>query len=90
MSTQKIKQIIEEIEELRIEATHKSALRIYNLLENNKKLFEDVIDKNNFKFLLSDFEEVSYKNPSDFNTPRAIEQFNKLCENLLFHCSRIV
>lgn len=90
MSTQKTKQIIEEIKELRIEASHKSALRIYNLLENNKKLFLEVIDKNNFEFLLSDFQEVSYKNPSDFNTLRSLEQFNKLCENLLFHCSRIV
>ncbi|MES2678751.1 MAG: hypothetical protein V4635_02650 [Bacteroidota bacterium] len=87
---QKIKQIIDEIRQLKAEPTHRSALRIYSLMENNKKLFVEVIDISDFNYLLSGFENISYKSPSEITTARGVEEYNKLCENLLFHCNRVV
>jgi len=87
---QNLKQIIDEIKDLKKDATHKSALRIFNLLGNNKKLFIKIIDQHNFEFILKDFEKIAYKNPTAISDARGLEEFNKLCENLLFHCNRLV
>jgi hypothetical protein len=87
---QKIKQIIEEIRQLKTEPTHRSAMRISSLMENNKKLFEAVIDPSDFNYLLSGFESMSFKSPAEISTARGVEEYNKFCENLLFHCNRVV
>ncbi|HOZ86438.1 MAG TPA: hypothetical protein PL029_01710 [Bacteroidia bacterium] len=87
---QKIIQIIDEIRQLKAEPTHRSAMRICSLMENNKKLFVEVIDPSDFNYLFSGFENLSFKNHSEISTARGVEEYNKFCENLLFHCNRIV
>jgi len=86
----KINQIIDEIRTLKTEPSHKSALRISNLLENNKKEFLAVVEAQDFRYLLLGFENLSYKNPQEFKFGECINEYNQLCENFLFHCTRLL
>jgi hypothetical protein len=86
----KIEQLIVELKDLRKETNHKSALQIYNILENNKKLFLDKMDAPDYNFMLSNFEGLSYANPKDYNTPGFIRDYEKYFESLLFHMNKIV
>ena len=90
MATQRIKQIIDEIRELSKEPTHKSAHRIHSLMENNKKGLIEIMDENDVNYLLSGFENVSHKNPSEFKSQSGVDEYNKLCGNFLFHCNRVI
>ncbi len=86
----KINQIIDEIRTLKTDPSHKSALRISNLLENNKKEFLAVVEAPDFRYLLLGFENLSYKNPQEFKFGECINEYNQLCENFLFHCTRLL
>jgi len=86
----RIKQIIDEIAQLKNESTHRSALRIFSLMENNKKLFLEFMDVSDFNYLLSGFEKLSEKKPNDLSSPAGHEEYQRFCANLLFHCSRLV
>jgi len=90
MATQRIIQVIDEIRELTTEPTHRSALRIHSLMENNKKGFIEIMDLNDFNFLLTGFENLSYKNPSEFKSQSGVDEYDKFCGNFLFHCNRVV
>ncbi|MEI8136666.1 MAG: hypothetical protein WCH21_04985 [Bacteroidota bacterium] len=86
----KIEQLIEEIKDLKKETNHKSALQIYRLMDNNKKLFLENIDSADYNFMLSNFESLSYGNPKDYNTSGFIRDYEKYFESLLFHLNKIV
>ena len=87
---QQVKQVIDEIRDLKKEPSHKSSLRIFSLMENNKKQFSEIMDPVDYLYLLSGFENVSSKSPGEFKFDRCIEEYNQLCENFLFHCNRVV
>lgn len=86
----RVEQIIDEIKELRNETNHRSALRIYNLLENNKKLFLEKMEPDNFKYLANSFEDLSEVATKEYNTPGFKRDYTKNFEGLLFHLNRIV
>jgi hypothetical protein len=87
---QKIHQLIEEIKDLRTDVSHRSALRVFSLLENNQKLFLEKMDPMDFNFLLKSFEEISNSRSVDYGTPRYKSDYQKNFELLLFHFSKII
>lgn len=85
-----INDIILEIKNYKNNSIHKSALDIYNLLENNKHVFINKIDPDNFKHLLTSFENLTYSNPKEYNTSGYKREFQTQYDLLLFYLDRIV
>ena len=85
----RLEQVIDEIKELRNETTHKSALRVYNMLEGNRKLFLERMEPDNFKYHLKSFEDLSEVSAKEYNTPGFKRDYNKSFEGLLFHLNRL-
>jgi hypothetical protein len=86
----RVEQIIEEIGELRNETNHRAALRIYNLLAYNRKLFLERMDPENFNYLTKGFEEISNSSLTAYNSESFKREYSKIFESLLFHLNRIV
>lgn len=85
-----INDIILEIKNYKNNSIHKSSLDIYNLLENNKHVFKDKIDPDNFKHLLTSFENLTYASPKEYTTPGYKREFQTQYDLLLFYLDRIV
>jgi len=86
----KIQQLIEEIKGLKMEANHKSALRVHTLLENNQKLFLEKMDPTDFNYLLRSFNDIVNSNARDYYTDRYKSAYTKQFELLLFHLDKII
>lgn len=86
----RLEQIIQEISELRQDRSHRAALRIYNLLENNKKLFLEKIEADYFNYILKNFESVSQASPLEFKNDTFLREYQTYCDSLMFHLNRIV
>ena len=85
-----INDIILEIKNYKNNSIHKSSLDIYNLLENNKHVFIDKIDADNFNHLLTSFEKLSFENPKEYNASGYKREFQTQYDLLLFYLDRIV
>lgn len=86
----RVRQIIEEIRELEKEQTHRSSMRIYTLLENNRKLFLEKIDADDFKYLLSAFKSLTEKTPAEYGSSAYRNEFQKNFQLLAFHLGRVI
>ncbi len=86
----RIEQLINEIFEMKGDVSHKCALRIYNLLENNKKLFGEKMEADNLALLLKNFEAISYGNPTEYNSSGYQRDFEKNYESLSFYLNKII
>lgn len=86
----RIDQLINEIKELRKESNHRSVLRIYNLLENNKKLFLEKMDAGTFNLILGNFENLSQVASKEYNTTGYVRSYENYFESLLFYLNRII
>lgn len=87
---QKVQQLIEEIKELKNDVSHRAALRVFSLLENNRKLFLEKMDAADFNYLLKCFEEISNSNTKDYGTAAYKNEYLKQFELLLFHMDKII
>lgn len=85
-----INDIILEIKNYKNNSIHKTSLDIYNLLENNKNVFIDKMDRDNFNHLLTSFENLSYANPKEYNTSGYKREYQTQYDLLLFYLDRIV
>ena len=86
----RIQQLIEEISEYRNETNHRAALRIYNLLENNKKLFLTTIEPEVFKLFVKNFEELASTNLVDQKSSSFKRDYSRSFESLYFHLQKIL
>ncbi len=87
---ERIKQLIEEIRELGSDRTHRSALRIYNLLENNRKLFLEKLDQKDLDLVIATFNTIANKSPVEYNTTAYKDDFERSYQTLLFYLNRII
>jgi len=85
----RVDQLISEIKELRQQATYKSALRVFQLLDNNKNLFLEKIESDTFRFFLTGFSELSEASAATSQSPSFKREYDKLFETLLFHLNRV-
>ena len=85
-----INDVIGEIKNYKGVSTHKAAFGIYRLLDGNKHLFLQKMNADNFNHLHSNFENLTYGNPKEYNTPSYEREYNTLYDLLLFYLDRIV
>jgi len=83
-------QIIHEINELKTQPTHRSCLTIFNLLENNKTLFLQKMEADNFNHVYNAFERLSQSLPRDYNTQEYRSDYDKTHGLLMFYLDRII
>ncbi|MCW3078353.1 MAG: hypothetical protein JWO32_2962 [Bacteroidetes bacterium] len=81
--------IIEEIKDLKNDPTHRSALRIFNLLDNNKEKFLTRFEADFFKNVHSGFEGLAYASPANSGSSDFKNQYNKLFEMFLYRINRL-
>lgn len=86
----KLPEIIDEINHLQSPSKHKAALDIFNLLENNRRLFLEKLDHSDFNSLLSDFEALAYAHPKDYGSASYGSDFERLKGSLLYHLNKIL
>lgn len=84
-----IDDVIGEIKNYKGVSTHKAAMDIFKLLEGNKDLFLAKMNPDNFNYLLSNFENMSYGNPKDYHTPGYAREYKTLYDLMLFYLDRI-
>lgn len=82
--------MILEIKNYKNSSVHKSALDIFRLLETNRALFVGKMDSDNFKHLLSGFENLSYANPKEYSTTSYQREFQTQYDLLVFYIDKIV
>lgn len=87
---QRIHQLVGEIKDLRNEANHRSALRICNLLENNRRLFLEKMEADDFSHLLRLFQEIADSPARDFGTEQYKDRYVRSFGLLLFHLDKIL
>jgi hypothetical protein len=82
--------ILDEINDLRAEPTHRSALRIYNLLEHNKDFFVKNFDGDFYKLIYQNFEELANYRPTDAASTEFKEEYNKFYQMLSYRIDKLI
>ncbi|MBA3663617.1 MAG: hypothetical protein H0W61_05350 [Bacteroidetes bacterium] len=81
--------ILEEIKDLKNDVTHRSALRIFNLLDNNRDKLLTRFEPDFFKNLHSGFESLAYGSPANSGSADFKNQYSKLIEMFLYRVNRM-
>ncbi len=82
--------LINEIKGLSTNTPRKAAFDIYNILENNKNLFEPCMDADTFRQILNTFEKLAYSSAVEFNTPSYKDEFQKTYNLLSFYLGKVI
>lgn len=86
----RIRQLIDEIQSLQKFPTHKSTMDICRLLENNKLLFLEKMEEDNYNYSYSNFERLSQQNYKEYNTTNYLSDYTKAHNMLSFYLNRII
>lgn len=86
----KLHEIIDEIHHMESPSKHKAALDIFQLLDNNRLLFLERLDRGDFNSLLSGFESMAYAHPREYATDSYASDFERLKASLLYHLNKIL
>ena len=86
----RIHDLINEIQELGGTTPRKAAFDIYNILENNKKIFSEKMDEDTFAQILKTLEKLAYSSAAEFNTSSYKDEFNKTYNLLSFYLGKII
>lgn len=86
----RLNDLIEEIKNLKSVPSHKSTMDICRMLENNRRLFLQKIEEENFKSVLTNFENLSNVRPVDYNSSGYIRDYEQAHSLLSFYFSRII
>lgn len=82
--------LINEIQEISNNTPRKAAFDIYTILENNRTLFEPVMDKDVLRQILSTFEKLAYANATEFNSAQYKDDFLKAYNLLAFYLGKVI
>ena len=81
----RLQHLINEIHELSTNTPRKAAFDIYNILENNKNLFEPSMDADTFRQILNAFEKMAYSSSAEFSSSAYKDEFQKTYNLLDFY-----
>lgn len=84
-----LQEIIEEINKLKNPSKHKSALDIFNLLDNNSKLFLTKIEEEDFTPLINAFEKLAYADPKEYATNSYQNDYERSYGSLCYQLNKI-
>ncbi|MCE3226529.1 MAG: hypothetical protein K0S32_1080 [Bacteroidetes bacterium] len=82
--------ILDEINDLRAEPTHRAALRIYNLLEHNKDFFVKSFDDDFYNYIFRNFEALANYRAIDTTTSEFKEEYNKIYQMLSYRIDKLI
>ena len=82
--------LINEIQGLGTNTPRKAAFDIYNILENNKVLFEGCMDADTFRQILNAFEKMAYSSSAEFSTASYKDEFFKNYNLLSFYLGKVI
>lgn len=85
-----IQELADQLRELKHEVNHRSTLKVYNLLENNKKVFLQKMEADSFGMLLKGFENLANENPKEHKSENYRREYEKNFELLLFYLDKII
>ena len=85
-----LSKLIEEILELKNDRSHRAALRIYSILDDNRNLFIRKIDKDMYNQLLVGFQGLAYFNPGQYNSDAFRSEFSRYYESLSYYISKVI
>jgi len=83
-------QVIHEIKELKDRPGHRSALIIFQLLDNNRKRFLEKMDPENFNAVCNAFERLSEASAREYNSPNYTGDYQRAYNLLTFYTDRII
>lgn len=86
----RLNDLIEEIKNLKAFPSHKSTMDICRMLENNRRLFLEKIEEENFNSVLANFENLSNARPTEYNSSGYLRDYEQAHNLLSFYCSRII
>jgi hypothetical protein len=81
--------ILDEIKDLKNDPSHRSALRIFYLLDNNRTKFLEKFDADFIKNMISGFEGLAYESPANAASANFKEQYNKLHQAFEYQLNRL-
>jgi len=85
-----IHSIINEIRELRSTSTHKAALDVFRMLDNNRDTLLKKMDPDDFTMICKAFEELSEANPRDYASAAYKREYEQKYSLLLFYLDKIL
>jgi hypothetical protein len=85
-----MERLFEEIKELKNDPSHKSALRIYKILENNRRIFTAKIDAELYDLMLSNFDELAHTQPGKYFTADFKDEFLRHYEMLYYNLNKVI
>ena len=86
----RIHQLINEINELKNELSHRTGIQIHKILEGNQKLFLEHIDKDSFTPIFNSFERLADANAREFMSPDYKREFQLSADLLSFYLNRVI
>ena len=85
----RLDQLINEIQGYKGNVNQRTAIQIYNILENNKTLFLSKVEKENFTPVLKDFERLSNASYLQSTSAEYKREYQRAYDLLAFHLNRI-
>ncbi|HEY1039150.1 MAG TPA: hypothetical protein VGF30_07075 [Bacteroidia bacterium] len=85
-----ISSLADQLKELKSETNHRATLKVYNLLENNKKTFLQYLEEDSFIMLLKNFENLANENPREHSGENYKSEYKKNIELLMFYLDKII
>jgi len=82
--------ILDEINDLKNDASLRSALRIYTILENNKQFFIKNLDEDFFNLVFKNFEELAYSHSGKYNSPEFKENYSRNYQMLAYRLDKLL
>lgn len=86
----RLNDLIGEIKSLKSLPSHKSTMDICRILENNRRLFIQKVEEENFNFVLSNFVNLSNTRPVEYNTSSYNRDYEQAHSLLSFYFDRII
>jgi hypothetical protein len=83
-------QVINELRHLKNTPGRRSAHEIYEILENKKQMFSGIMDPDNFRMLLKDFEMLANAPAKEYNSPGYARDYHKAYHLLMFYLEKVV
>lgn len=80
--------ILDEINDLRSDPTHRAALRIFQLLENNREKFLKKLDPEFFQSIITGFESLAYESPANAVLAEFKERYSRLHQMFEYQVNR--
>jgi hypothetical protein len=75
---------------LKNDASLRSALRIFTILENNKAFFLKAMEEQDYALIMKMFEDLAHVSASKYNSAEFKEGYSRACSMLSYRLDRLI